>query len=187
MQSCERTSSALSIHSCQKKVRLADYLRQPHVEIRHPCRMDAVSPPSKPLWVRVSPRQEALGEDVAPSQMKGLRSRKNAAGRSDAPVPLRNNDLFTRLFACYSSAETRVHAMIGARGFGAAESGNGRPRSNSTLAASIAEGHARRLKRHCAGQHQSRAARRPGLRVNAYWLAPVPMPAFFCAFCRSVG
>jgi hypothetical protein len=27
--------SALCIHSCQKKVRVADYLRQPHEEIRH--------------------------------------------------------------------------------------------------------------------------------------------------------
>src|SRR3954463_10434400 len=50
MQSCGGRPSALCIHSCQKKVRLADYLRQPHVEIRHLCRVVAVAPAWKPCW-----------------------------------------------------------------------------------------------------------------------------------------
>jgi hypothetical protein len=73
--------SALCIHSCQKKVRLADYLRQPHVEIRHRSRTNAGKRRSKPCWARVCGVSEGSAGRVAPEQVGVLRWKKDVHGR----------------------------------------------------------------------------------------------------------
>lgn len=74
--------SALCIHSCQKKVRLADYLRQPHVEMRHHRRADLGRRRLKPCWIRVCGVLGWSAWRVAPEQVWGIWRKKRLCGEA---------------------------------------------------------------------------------------------------------
>ncbi len=76
--------SALCIHSCQKKVRLADYLRQPHVEMRHRCRADAARRSANPCWIRLFGAMWGATGRVAPEQVNAVWRRKQLCQGSES-------------------------------------------------------------------------------------------------------